>query len=241
MKKAIIVIVLLILLSRQPTLAQVGSTNRNRIQEQVQLQQTTTSQISPTATKEGALQAQTRTTIRLQKLNNLRERLETKKQTIRQNLQQKKEQIRERLSEIRKTRIRNFFGRLITRMEKRVERIGKLITRIESRIAKIKEAEPDIDTSSIEKELNDAKAKLEEVGTAIADAKASLEDILSSEDPKEAFSSVKNLIKEIKTSLIKIHRQLVNIIGDIKGLRVGTTKTPKPALLGPPVATQEGE
>jgi hypothetical protein len=32
----------------------------------------------------------------------------------------------------------------------------------------------------------------------------------------------------IKDALIEVHRILVHVIGDIKGLRVGTTKSPFP-------------
>lgn len=134
-----------------------------------------------------------------------------------------REQVQVRNEERRATRerIRNFFNRLVKRLEAAIVRLERLITRIESRIAKIEAADEDIDTSPITEQVNEAKAKLEGAETELQEVKDVFESLLTSDDPKEDFETVREKIMNIKEDLIEIHRILVHVVGDIKGLRVG--------------------
>lgn len=176
--------------------------------------------------------------VRLEKLEQFRDQLRLRREAIREQIQERRVTIRARISEVRKERIRHIFNRLIKRFEAAITRLEKLISRIESRLDKIEAANEDIDTSSIRDELDKAKDSLASAKTAIAEAKASLEDILSSEDPREAFGVVRDLIKEIKTELVEVHRILVHVIGNIRGLRVGVTRGELPT---PATPAAEGE
>jgi len=100
-------------------------------------------------------------------------------------------------------------------------RLNRLVARIESRLEKIKANNENIDAEKIEKQLTEIKSKLSVVSTNIQDAQNSLNTILESNEPKQAFKDVRDLVKEIKNEFIDIHRLLVHLIGDIKGLRVG--------------------
>ena len=51
--------------------------------------------------------------------------------------------------------------------------------------------------------------------------KTKMNGIIESETPKEGFVEVKEMVGEIRESLVGVHQILVKIIGDIKGLRVG--------------------
>lgn len=110
---------------------------------------------------------------------------------------------------------------MTTRFEAAINRLERLILRIEARLEKIEENNEDIETTEIEEDLAEAKDKLTEAELALTTAEASLEGILDSEDPQEAFGDVRDLIMSVKEQLKEVHQILVQVIGDIKGLRVG--------------------
>jgi hypothetical protein len=66
-----------------------------------------------------------------------------------------------------------------------------------------------------------------------------VESFLDNDDPKTAFAEVREIIQQIKVNLIEVHRTLVHVIGDIKGLRVGTEVKPSPSPEPSPVVTPE--
>ena len=148
-----------------------------------------------------------------------------RRQLIRDQVQTRNEErkatIAARLTEIRRARIRNFFNRLTRRLEAAIDRLEKLITRIESRIAKIEEADNDIDTGPVTEQVNDAKAKLASAKADLQEVKDTFETLLTADEPREVFETVRDKITNIKDAIIEVHRLLVHVIGDIKGLRVG--------------------
>lgn len=144
-------------------------------------------------------------------------------QDIRQRVQDKKATLAARLQEHRKERIRSFWQRLNRRILATIGRLEQLIARIESRIAKIEETGEDVDTSDIHKQLEEAKEMLDAARQKKLAADDTLEDVLASNDPKTAFGVVREAIQEIKNDLVEVHRILVHVIGDIRGLRVGAT------------------
>lgn len=177
--------------------------------------------ISPrplTATKEGILK-------RYEVQQELREQ---KREEIREKIEQRKATIAARLKQVRRERIRHFFGLLSRRLKAAILRLERLITRIESRLAKIEEDNEDIDTTSIKENVDEAKTLLENAKAKLAAAEDSLESVLDSEDPKQAFSVIRETIREIVQLLIEARRILIHVIGDIKGLRVGTWRQPSP-------------
>jgi methyl-accepting chemotaxis protein len=156
------------------------------------------------------------------------------RQIIGQEIQQQtKERIQERVATIeaklnvrKKEIIRNHFLRMTKRLEAAINRLNRLITRIESRIAKIEANNEDINTEPIKKDIQKAKDKLLLATNKLNEAKIKIDDVLQSNTPKETFAEVKNMIQEIKKDLVEVHRLLVKVIGNIKGLRVGNTSTP---------------
>lgn len=159
--------------------------------------------------------------VREQNLEELRVRLQEKIEEQQQIREENRVTIRARLSEMRQERIRFFFGRLTIRFEAAINRLERLIARIETRLDRIEASDEEVDSTAIREEVEEAKRKLEEARVALAEAKESLEGILSAEDPKTAFEDVRDLIGGIKEELKEVHQILVQVIGDIKGLRVG--------------------
>lgn len=154
-------------------------------------------------------------------LEQARENLRERRQEVRTEIQQRQTTTRVQATERTKKQVRLLFGRMIARMEAAVSRLERLIARIEARLSKMEDEDVQIDTAAVRKTLDQAKDDLVEADAALSQAKTSLEDILSAASPKEAFTDLRALIREIKEQLVAIHRSLAQIIGRLKGLRVG--------------------
>ena len=143
-----------------------------------------------------------------------------------EKLQDRVASIEAKLNVRKKEIIRNHFLRMTKRLEAAINRLNRLITRIESRIAKIEANNKDINTEPIKKDIQKAKDKLLLATNKLNEAKIKIDGLLESNTPKETFTEVRNMIQEIKKDLVEVHRLLVKVIGDIKGLRVGNSATP---------------
>lgn len=160
---------------------------------------------------------------------------EARREEIRQQIEERRATREARFAEIRRARISAFFDHLTKRFEALLERLAILISRIESRLEKIAEAGEDIDTTPIEADIQEAKDLLAETEDLLG--ALNVEQILDNDDPKTAFTVVRESIQQIKLNLVEVHRILVHVIGDIKGLRIGTERKPSPT----PVATPTPE
>ena len=181
---------------------------------------------------------------RTERRTQLKERIEAHKAEVAAKRLELKEQTQEhkearvasreaRLSEAKKARTREFYGRLHTRFLAAISRLDTLISRIEARLATIKEENPDADVTQIESDLQEAKSLLLDAKVDLEAASGNFDSVLDSEDPQATFQIIKDLVMEIKGKLVEVHKLLVSIIGDIKGLRVGNTYqygSPKPAI-----------
>lgn len=128
-----------------------------------------------------------------------------------------------KLTEARKVRAREHYGRLYTRLSAAITRLNTLITRIEARLEIIKEENKDIDTTTVEAEIASAKSLLLDAQMDLEAASDNFEEVLESDDPKATFQLIKDTVMDLKSKLVEVHRILVSVIGDIKGLRVGNT------------------
>lgn len=143
--------------------------------------------------------------------------------------EERKATVAAKLSLVRRERIRSFWGRMVTRIEAAIERLEILIDRMERRIGIIKETDSSFDTSLAEADIASAKDLIAEANAQLQVAKDSFEEMLTNEDPRLALGQVIENVRQIKEKLVEIHRLLVQTIGEIKGLRVGTgTQTPTP-------------
>lgn len=165
----------------------------------------------------------------------IRQQIEERIQIRVQEREERRATREARFAEIRRARISAFFDHLTKRFEALLERLAILISRIESRLEKIAEAGEDIDTTPIEADIQEAKDLLAETEDLLG--ALNVEQILDNDDPKTAFTVVRESIQQIKLNLVEVHRILVHVIGDIKGLRIGTERKPSPT----PVATPTPE
>lgn len=161
-----------------------------------------------------------------QRIEERKQILLQKREALSQRIQEKKATIEAKLRETRKVRIRAYWTRLNTRFMATINRLYRLIERIESRLAII-EKEEGAEIGEIKEQLEVVKEQLEEIETNIQAANDNIENVLSSNNPKEAFSEIRDIIKEARDNLIEVHRTLVHVIGDIRGLRVGASKQPE--------------
>ena len=145
---------------------------------------------------------------------------EEKKASMEAKRDDKKEN-REESQEERREKMRKLFGVMIKRYESAVSRLKTLIERIESRVAKIKAENPSKDVADIEVQIANAKSKLDLIPAKITTLKTDFEAVLTSTTPKEAFKKLLTDARSIKKDLVEVHKILVKVIGDIKGLRVG--------------------
>jgi len=168
----------------------------------------------------------------IKKQGEIQQLREEKKQEIQQRLEERqttrevrREEIKQRLSEKRREIIQRFWERMYRRFLAAISRLETLIARIESRLAIIKENNENINTKAIEEEISKARGLLTDASALLSALNSKIsEALLDSENPKEDFKIVRTEIIEIKNKLVEVHSILVHVIGDIKGLRTGTTK-----------------
>lgn len=127
-----------------------------------------------------------------------------------------------KLMEKKQERLKYYWGNLEKRFDATIERLEILITRIESRLVKITQENPEIDITKIEANIDSAKELLNDARNLLDKASDNFKSLLASEDQDTAFDALRETIREVKDLLIESHRLLVYIIGDIKGLRVGS-------------------
>lgn len=161
-----------------------------------------------------------------QRIEAKRQLLEQRREELRQRLESARAERQAQLDSKRRERIRAYFSRMIKRFEAAIARLERLIERIEARIAKLKEQGEN--TSTVEARVTEAKDLLQDAKSDVEAVNQTLEEILNSSDPKSEFKAVREFISDTKHKLIEVHRMLVEVIGDIKGLRVGQYKSPTP-------------
>ncbi len=157
------------------------------------------------------------------------ERNEEKREEIRIKIEEKTatreaamEQLRAKLEEKAQNRIQILFGKVATRMESAISRLYTLIERMKARLAIF--AEEGESVEDIQNEINSAKELLESAEESLVVANTGLEEVVGSEDPKEGFVYIRDAVKDIKSTLVDVHSILVQVIGDMKGLRIGATE-----------------
>lgn len=153
-----------------------------------------------------------------------KEAVEQKKTEFKENIVEKREEVKENLVLRRRENLAKFLSKMIARLKAMASRLQVLITRIESRIEKIASENPDEDLTSIKADVEKAQVLLKETGDKISELETTGDELLESDTPKTVFEEIRKKLSEIKKGLVEVHRILVHVIGDIKGLRVGDDK-----------------
>jgi hypothetical protein len=157
------------------------------------------------------------------------ERNDEKREEIRLKLEDnaitretKREELKIKLEKQAQNRIQALFGRVITRIESAISRLDTLIGRMEARLEIF--ANEGESVEEIEEDIGLARDLLEDAEALLEELKTSVDDMIPSEDPKAGYIYIKDAVKNIKSNLVEVHSILVQIIGDMKGLRVGVTE-----------------
>jgi chromosome segregation ATPase len=163
---------------------------------------------------------------------------QTRLEQLRETRQIRIASIEAKVSAVKQNAIRRYYKNMSDRINALIDRLNKLILRIESRIAKIEGSGTAVD-QSVKDEVNKAKQLLSDTQALLTSSDGMLEDVLSSNQPKEAFSIIRENIKDIKANLVEVHRILVHVIGEIQGLRVGNTQQLSPTPTTAPTISPE--
>ena len=158
-----------------------------------------------------------------ERLQNRQEFKEEVKTRIKDNSEERKATREARLTVKRQERIKNLWEKIKLRLLALSERLEGLISRISERIEKIEEENPDVNTSEIKAKLASAEEKLNETKNLIQELNVSFENFAGSDTPGKDFEAFRESISLIKNNLKEVHRILVGVIADIKGLRIGNS------------------
>ena len=141
-----------------------------------------------------------------------------RREAARENLAEKREARTERLNERAKSRISAYVKRITKRLDAALDRLERIADRVESRIAKLEEKFADRGL-----DLSDAKALLDVTRDEIASARENIssiesaaEEALDTDNPRESFTAVRELIKTAVGSVKDAHRALVEAIKVVK-------------------------
>ena len=136
---------------------------------------------------------------------------------------EKREEIKNKITAVKKERVQSLYGKMVVRIEALTERIEKLTLKIEERLQIISSSNEDINTTSIQKSLDQAKQILSDTKVQTAELDSGLKVMLSSENPGEVIKDIRISIISIKNNLKEVHSILVSVVGQIRGLRIGNS------------------
>ena len=132
----------------------------------------------------------------------------------RADLQEKRDERRAELKERSKDRIKAYATRIVRRLGAAAERLTKLADRMDSRIDKLEER--GIDLSVARGLLDTARAEIANAQADVDAIEVAVEEALATDNPKEAFGAVRELLRGSKDSIKAAHRVLVEAIREIK-------------------------
>lgn len=139
---------------------------------------------------------------------------QTDLESRRADQEEKREERREALNERAKERIRAYAERIGKRFNAALDRISKMADRVDSRIDKFEER--GLDMSDAQALVDTARAQVSDARSDVSDALAQIETLLNSDNPREIFASVKELLVSAKESAKAAHASLVEAVRSMK-------------------------
>lgn len=126
----------------------------------------------------------------------------------------KSEEKQERFSEKKKLVIQKYFDKMVKRIEKALERLTNIAGRIATQLTKM-EAKG-MDVAQLRTRLGEANTLRDQARTKLETARTTIAAILASESlPKEKFSEVKVVVREVVDLVKQTHRAYREIVQDI--------------------------
>lgn len=156
-------------------------------------------------------------------LKDKRENLKDRRKDARERLAEKKEERIKKLNERAQKRISAYVKRITKRLNAALDRLEKIAGRVESRIEKLEErfADRNLDLSEAKVLLDVTESEIAKARESVSSIEGALSGVLNTDNPKESFTSVRELIKNAVDSIKSAHRALVEAIKAVKA-GVGT-------------------
>jgi len=135
--------------------------------------------------------------------------------TLRRVSDERRAEVAQKIGQRREALIRAYAERMIRRFEAALERLTRLGDRLELRLIKLEEN--GIDVAHARELLGESRNKIQEARGKIAETETEIYAALGSDDPKEAFGKVRELLKGAVEKIKEAHRALVDAVRAIKG------------------------
>lgn len=138
---------------------------------------------------------------------------------------EQKAERKERLTEKARNRVEAYVERITKRLNAALDRMEEMAERVESRIAKLEEkfTDKDLDLSESKDLLEKARTEIESARRAVSSIEVSISGVLNTDNPRESFTTVKELTRSAIVNIKNAHRALVEAIKSVKA-SVGTIK-----------------
>lgn len=162
----------------------------------------------------------------MQKHEELRNEIKDKQEEFKKKTEERKAELKKKIGEERAKRVEEFFERMTDRLTAAIERLDKLADRIESRLDKISESGKNV--ADLEAKLEKARASITAAQKVLEDAKVKFTDLAKSDNPREAFPQVRDLVAQVRQSVKDAHAALVDVIDSVKRGRLDETATTTP-------------
>jgi chromosome segregation ATPase len=180
----------------------------------------------------------------IQERNEIKTQLQEKVQEKKVELEQKKASVEAKIKDLRNQRIMSYWSNIQDRLQGVINRLNNITDRINSRLA-IVETQTTKDLTGIRDQIAQAQETIADAQIKLNAINTDFDSVLNSSNPQTAFKGLITDIKAIRDDLVKAHRLLIHVIGDIQGLRVGqtdtgttgTSVTPTPELTETPTET----
>lgn len=144
-----------------------------------------------------------------------KERLSQMREDIEEKIKNRKEEVQKKLEEAKIEIIRKHVSKMFTRFEAAINRLDNVYSRIWNRINILEDSDKDV--SKVKAALEAVKPKIDSARSKLSEARSSFETVMSSETPKDALDEARIKLEELKTIIIEIHMDLVDVINSIKG------------------------
>lgn len=159
-----------------------------------------------------------------ERMHEVRDEVKEKRDELREEVRARRDEIKLKIAKEAAERVRKHFDRMLKRFDAAIERLEKLADRIESRLDKADENGKDV--TALRAKLDGARAKIAEAQTALDDAASKFEAVVGSDNPRDAFKDVQELMKGVKEKIKAAHAAMVDVINSLKGIGNTSTTTP---------------
>jgi DNA repair exonuclease SbcCD ATPase subunit len=156
-----------------------------------------------------------------EKKASLREKQELRKEEIQEKAKARKEALQKRQQE----RIKNLAANVSNRMEAVTARLRQIIVRFQTRMDSL--ADTAVDISAAQEALNESSAHLDEAQALISGIDVLIAEVVSSESPRDAWTTAKAQYTEIKNHIKLAHSSLRTSLQLLKSA-VERAKNPQP-------------